>query len=136
MRTAGGRKPHSWKGNPLIAHIPSPGNINQSISDLNIPQISKLNIQQPATTQQATTQRQRSLRSTTNIPDSPMPAPIPTRQQASMPPPQMPQPGTWTPDAGIKFGIPMPLPQNSGQGHGPAGPKSGLWDPNQGIRFG
>ena len=74
-----------------------------------------------------------------------MAAPIPTRSQANMAPPLQPQtqqqmhvprpvPGTWTPDAGIKFGIP---PNNSvPQSQGPPDPKKGQWDPNQGIRFG
>ena len=77
-----------------------------------------------------------------------MAAPIPTRSQANMAPPLQPQtqqqmhvprpvPGTWTPDAGIKFGIPNPAPGlGTGPSEGPPGPKKGQWVPNQGIRFG
>ncbi|BDD61184.1 hypothetical protein MAP00_006254 [Monascus purpureus] len=65
--------------------------------------------------------------------EEPLTAPQPTR--APVPPPQVPAPGLWSPEIGIRFGGPAPPPsqgQIAGRGQGQV---SGKWDPNQGIRF-
>ncbi|MCJ1410691.1 pH-response regulator protein palA/rim20 [Ptychographa xylographoides] len=102
--------------------------------------MSALNIAQNNNLQE---QKQReTLRSHYNVKapnKDPMPAPIP--QRAPVPPP--PTQGTWTPEVGIKFGGPVPLPPNSGNLHNPTYPntrgsqlRGSQWEPNAGIRFG
>lgn len=114
-------------------------------SDLNIPQLASLNINQNVPPQTPVPAPQpRNLRSSARVaPESPMPAPIPTRSPAQQP--QMPSvpaatPGTWNPQMGIRFGGASPgQGQQKNENVAPgqaAGPMPGQWDPNQGIRFG
>ena len=65
----------------------------------------------------------------------PLAAPQPTRTHIS--PPQVPTPGMWTPEMGIRFGgPPSPAKPSPGQGVGrDQGFVSGKWEPNREIRF-
>ena len=102
--------------------------------------MSALNLSQTTSLQD---QKQReSLRShySAKAPSSePLTAPVPTRAAAA--PPQVPSPGIWNPDVGIKFGGPPPQQQQAnGNVHNPAYPntrgRGGQWDVSQGVRFG
>lgn len=117
-------------------------------SDLNLPQISSLNLQHHQQQQQQQQQpipgplegQTRTLRSTNRpTPNSPLPAPIPTRNPVQPPPmqsPAIPAAGMWTPEMGIKFGGPATPQSRTGQSRAPPGPKPGQWDPSAGLRFG
>ena len=100
----------------------------------------------------------------TRAPVAPMAAQQQQQQQQQPPPPQsqpLPQQsqqqpqrapqgpmsgGTWTPDAGIRFGgggipgmAPVPAPAAGGNVHNPAYPNTrlgGQWSPSRGLKFG
>ena len=64
-----------------------------------------------------------------------IPAPMPTRATAA----PTPTSGMWSPDMGIKFSAPAPVPNTgSGNVHNPAYPtprKGGTWTPGAGMQF-
>jgi programmed cell death 6-interacting protein len=69
--------------------------------------------------------------------DNPIPAPVPTRMVPHQTHAQLPTPGMWNPDMGIKFGatknvgaqppVQQPPPPQQQQG--------GQWDPSKGMNF-
>ena len=108
------------------------GDLSNEMSALNISQTSSLQDQK----------QRESLRShySAKAPsEEPLAAPVPTR--AAVAPPQVPTPGMWNPDMGIKFGG-APSQQQPGNTnvHNPAYPntrgRGGQWDASQGVRFG
>ncbi|KAL5346048.1 pH-response regulator protein palA/rim20 [Pseudogymnoascus australis] len=112
-------------------------------SDLSLPPLSSLSLQNQAQQQQQQpAQQAHSSHSSRSQREEPMPAPIATRNPAPPPQPQQqqqqpplqpgPVAGMWNPEMGIRFGG-SPAPAGDGKKQQP---QAGVWDPSAGLRFG
>lgn len=110
-------------------------------SDLNLPQLPNLALQQQKQQQEnanISSPRSQSNPYNTRSTETPMPAPVPTRASVIPPPAaqSLPVPGMWSPDMGIKFGSVGAAVGAGEKGAGDGRVPAGKWEPSAGVRFG